>query len=79
MGSALFRLLDLEKRQSMDVLDLESILNDAQVTIGPDFPFSLQQIAQRVTDFEFFRTSLLARLQGAAAFRLRVFGPPPPE
>lgn len=79
MASALFRLLDLEKRQSMDALDLESILMDAQVSLGPDFPLSLQQIAQRVTEFEFFRSSLLPRLQGATAFRLRVFGPPPPE
>jgi len=79
MASALFRLLDLEKRQSMDVIDLESLLGDAQVLIGPDFPFTLQQLSQRVTDFEFFRNSFLPRLQGASAFRLRVFGPPPPE
>lgn len=78
-ASALFRLLDLEKRQSLDVLELEGILGDAQVSIGPDFPFSLQQIAQRAPDFEFFRASMLPRLQGASAWRLRVFGSPPPE
>jgi len=78
-ASALFRLLDLDKRQSMDVLQLEGILGDAQVFLGPDFPFSLQQIAQRVTDFEFFRATLLPRFQGVPAFRLRVFGPPPPD
>jgi len=73
---ALFRLLDLEKRQgqSLDVSDLETILGDAQVSIGADLPLSPQQIAQRATDFDFFRNSLLPRLQGASAFRLRVFG-----
>lgn len=78
-ANALFRLLDLEKRQSIDVMELESILGDAQVSVGADFPFSIQQTAQRATDFDFFRSSLLPRLQGAPAFRLRVFGPPPPE
>jgi protein phosphatase len=77
---ALFRLLDLEKRQTLELAEVENILGDAQVSLGPDFPFSLQQVAQRVTDFEFFRASMLQRLQGAAAFRLaRVFGPPQPE
>lgn len=73
---ALFRLLDLEKRQgsNLDVSELETILVDAQVSIGADLPLSPQQIAQRATDFEFFRNSLLPRLQGASAFRLRVFG-----
>mmetsp|Transcript_13743 Transcript_13743/g.26135 ORF Transcript_13743/g.26135 Transcript_13743/m.26135 type:complete len:1356 (+) Transcript_13743:185-4252(+) len=74
---ALFRLLDLEKKQNLEVRDLETILSDAQVSIGTDFPMSLQQIAQRTTDFEFFRSSLLPRLQNASAFRLSVFGPPP--
>lgn len=71
---ALFRLLDLEKRQNLDVSDLETILGDAQVSIGADLPLSPQQIAQRATDFDFFRNSLLPRLQGSSAFRLRVFG-----
>eukprot|EP00811_Abedinium_folium_P033592 NODE_6543_length_1662_cov_8.423453.p3 GENE.NODE_6543_length_1662_cov_8.423453~~NODE_6543_length_1662_cov_8.423453.p3 ORF type:complete len:223 (-),score=58.98 NODE_6543_length_1662_cov_8.423453:229-897(-) len=70
---ALFRLLDLEKRQSLDVRDLESILEDAQVTLGVDFPLSLVQVAQRATNFEFFRTMLLPRLQGASTFKLLVF------
>lgn len=74
---ALFRLLDLEKKQSLEVRELETILSDAQVTLGSDFPLSLPQVAQRATDFEFFRSSLLPRLQSAAAFRLHVFGPPP--
>lgn len=79
MASALFRLLDLEKRQSMDASDVETLLADAQVQIGTDFPFTLQQLSQRMTDFEFFRNSFLPRLQGASNFRLRVFGPLPPE
>lgn len=69
---ALFRLLDLERR-TLDVKALEAILADAQVSLsGLDMP--LPQIAQRATDFEFFRGSLLSRLQPSAAFRLRVFG-----
>lgn len=74
---ALFRLLDLEKRQSIDVRDMEGILGDAQVSLGGDL--SLQQVAQRATDFDFFRGLLLPRLSGAAAFRLRVFGSPSAE
>lgn len=75
---ALFRLLNLEKKQSLDVQDLEGILVDAQVSLcGSNL--SLPQIAQRATDFEFFRSSFLLRLQGASAFHLRVFGPLPPE
>jgi hypothetical protein len=75
---ALFRLLNLERKQSLDVQDLEGILVDAQVSLSGS-NLSMPQIAQRATDFEFFRSSLLPRIQGASAFRLRVFGPQPPE
>jgi len=68
---ALFRLLDLEQRPKLEVRDLEQILEDARAS--PDLPLSMQQIAQRATDFDFFRQSLLPRLQGAPAFRLRIF------
>merc|ERR1712061_194736 len=72
---ALFRLLDLEKRQSLEARDLENILADVQVTLsGADLPLPLAQVAVRATDFNFFRATLLPRLQGASAFRLRVFG-----
>jgi len=70
---ALFRLHDLEKRQSIDARDLETIFSDAQVPLGTDHQLTTSQIAQRATDFDFFRTSLLPRLQGAPAFKLRVF------
>jgi len=79
-GLALFRLLDLEKRQSIDTRDLEAILADARVSLGgPDLALPIAQVAQQATDFEFFRSFLLSRLQGAAAFRLRVFAELPPQ
>merc|ERR1712014_60628 len=68
---ALFRLHDLEKRQSIDVRELEAIFSDAQVPLNMEHQLTTSQIAQRATDFDFFRTSLFPRLQGAAAFRLR--------
>lgn len=70
----IFRLLDLEKRRSIDQRDLEAILSDAQVSLGMDQQMTLAQVAQRATDFEFFRVQLFPRLQGSAALRLRVFG-----
>jgi len=74
-GLAIFRLLDLEKRPSLDVRDLEGILSDAQVSLGgSEASLSLPQVAQQVTDFEFFRSALLPRLQSSSTFRLRVFG-----
>jgi len=72
MALALFRLLDLERRENLDARDLESMLKDAQVVLGTDFPLSLAQVAEQATDFEFFRKLLLPRLQGASAFRLLV-------
>jgi len=72
MGLSLFRLLDLEGRQSLSVRELENILEDAQVRLGSDFPLSLAQVAQRAPDFDFFQKVLLPRLQGASAFRLLV-------
>ncbi|CAK0895747.1 unnamed protein product [Prorocentrum cordatum] len=78
---ALFRLLDLEKRQQgIDTRDLEAILADARVSLGgPDLALPIAQVARQATDFEFFRSFLLPRLQGAAAFRLRVFAELPPQ
>lgn len=68
----LFRLLDLEKRQSIDAGELENILGDVQVSISP-------ADAQRAPEFDFFRSSLLPCFQGASAVRLRVFGQPQPD
>lgn len=77
---ALFRLLDLEKRQSLDGRDLEAILAEAQVSLGgPDFQLTVPQVAQRATDFEFFRNTIFPKLQGASAFRLRALGAMPPR
>lgn len=71
---AIFRLLDLERRPSLDARGLEGLLADAQVSFsGLDLAMPMAQIAQRATDFDFFRTSLLPRLT-ATGFRLRVFG-----
>jgi len=72
---ALFRLLDLEKRQSLDGRDLEAILANGQVSLaGADLALTVPQVAQRALDFDFFRATLFPRLQGASAFRLRAFG-----
>lgn len=71
---AIFRLLDLEKRASLDVRDLEGILSDAQVINASDSGLSLQQLAQRATVLESFKSSLFPYLSSAPAFRLRVFG-----
>merc|ERR1712151_596173 len=68
---AIFRLLELEKKQSLEARDLE----DAKVSLASiDSTLTPQQISQRLTDFEYFRTALAPRLQGAAAYKLRVFG-----
>lgn len=72
---ALFRLLDLDNRQSVDVREFEAILTDAQVTLDTGGQMTSAQIAQRATDFDFFRSTVLPRLQGSA-LRLRVFGAP---
>merc|ERR1712066_923619 len=65
---ALYRLLDLEKKQGL--VDFDAILADAQISYEPPFP---QQMALQAADFKYFRSELSARLQGAAPFRLHVF------
>eukprot|EP00928_Gymnodinium_smaydae_P050728 TRINITY_DN3429_c0_g2_i1.p1 TRINITY_DN3429_c0_g2~~TRINITY_DN3429_c0_g2_i1.p1 ORF type:complete len:1521 (+),score=322.13 TRINITY_DN3429_c0_g2_i1:327-4889(+) len=74
---ALYRLLDLEKRPSLDPRELEALLVDAPEQGGSQAPVvapgELTQLVQRAADFDYFRQSLLPRLTGASS-RLRVFG-----
>jgi len=68
---ALFRLLELETKQ------LEPrYLEDAHVQLKSIDPtLTPEQLAQRAGDFEYFRSTIMPRLQGTTAYRLRVFGP----
>lgn len=73
---ALFRLLDVERKQALDLRELEGSLGDVQAVLGDAArgEYSLQQLAKGASDFEFFRSAVCPKLCGAPAFRLRVFG-----
>merc|ERR1719378_1501334 len=43
---ALFRLLDIEKKQSLDVRELENAMGDAQAALGEGDELSLQQLVK---------------------------------
>eukprot|EP00929_Paragymnodinium_shiwhaense_P022245 TRINITY_DN14257_c0_g1_i1.p1 TRINITY_DN14257_c0_g1~~TRINITY_DN14257_c0_g1_i1.p1 ORF type:complete len:1441 (-),score=273.46 TRINITY_DN14257_c0_g1_i1:404-4726(-) len=68
----MYRLNELDKKGSMDMRDLEALLQEASPSSASASPEQMTVWAQRAPDFDFFRLSLMPRLQHLPNCRLRV-------